>query len=449
MKTLIIKLPTEVETILNTLNSKGHEAYIVGGCVRDAIMGKLPNDWDITTSAAPEIVKGIFPKTYDTGLKHGTVTVRIDKEYHEVTTYRIEGKYEDHRRPSTVEFVEDINLDLGRRDFTSNAIAYHPKEGFIDPYNGVDDINRGVLRSVRNPRERFEEDALRILRGVRFSAQLGFELEEETLKAMLSCAHLLEHISKERIRDEMLKILLSERPSKFLDMHKWGLLKYVIPEFGECFDTPQNHPHHIYNVGVHTIKAIEHMPNDELLRLTMLLHDIGKPATHTRDIKGIDHFYGHGPKGVEMSKKILRDLRFDNETIKQVSLLVKYHDFHIQEKVTKEDIKEVLSEIGPGLFKNLLIIQEADARAQNPDKLEPKLKNLEQITKIFNEVINNNECYSLRDLEVNGSDIINMGIKKGKVVGEILDLLLKLVIKKPSLNDKETLLEIIKEFKYI
>ena len=448
MKNLTIKLPTEVETILETLNNASYEAYIVGGCVRDAIMGKTPNDWDITTSAPPGVIKNIFPKTYDTGLKHGTVTVRIDKEYHEVTTYRTEGKYEDHRRPSTVEFVEDINLDLGRRDFTSNAIAYHPKEGFIDPYNGVGDIDRALLRSVGNPRERFEEDALRILRGVRFSAQLGFELEAKTLEGMLNWAHLLDHISKERIRDEMIKILLSDRPEKFLDMHKWDLLKYVIPELSDCFNTPQNHSHHIYDVGIHTIKAIEYMPKDELLRLTMLLHDIGKPSTHTRDDKGIDHFYGHGPKGVEMSRQILRNLRFDNHTIKLVSLLVKHHDFHIQGKVSKEDIKEVLSEIGPDLFEKLLIIQEADARAQNPDKLEPKLNNLERITKVFNEIIENKECYSLKDLKINGSDIVSMGIKKGKVVGEILDLLLKLVIEKPALNEKEILLDIIKEYGY-
>ena len=445
MEKSIIKIPSEVEDILYTLNKAGYEAYIVGGCVRDALMGKTPNDWDITTSATPEIVKEVFPKTYDTGLKHGTVTVRIHEEYHEVTTYRTEGKYEDYRRPSCVEFVSDIKLDLGRRDFTINAIAYHPKEGFVDPYNGMDDIKKSLLQSVRNPKERFTEDALRTLRGVRFSAQLGFAIEGKTLEAMKDCAYLLDHISKERIRDEMMKILLSDRPSKLMDMHHWGLLDYVLPEFIHCFNTPQNHPHHSYDVGLHTIKAIEQIPKEEILRLAMLLHDIGKPATHTRDEEGIDHFYGHVPKGVEMTKEILRRLRFDNETIRKVATLVNHHDFHIQEALTKESIKEVLCEIGPDLFEKLLMIQEADARAQNPDKLEPKLKDLEKTRAIFAKIIENNECYSLKDLKINGKDISALGIKEGREIGNILEEVLKLVIKDPKLNTKESLLELVEK----
>ncbi len=443
----IIKLPTSVGIILETLNEAGYEAYIVGGCVRDALMGKAPNDWDMTTSAPPERVKEIFAKTYDTGLQHGTVTVRVNDEYHEVTTYRTEGKYEDHRRPSTVEFVRDIKLDLGRRDFTINAIAYHPQEGFIDPYDGMGDIDKALLRSVRNPRERFMEDALRILRGVRFSAQLGFEQDPVSLEGMFSCGYLLEHISKERIRDEMMKVLLSDRPGKFSDMHNWGLLKYVLPELGECFDTPQNHPHHIYNVGAHTIKAIEQIPKDEVLRLTMLLHDIGKPATHTTDANGIDHFHGHVPKGVEMSEKILKRLRFDNQTIAKVTALVQYHDFHIEEKLTKESIKEVLCEIGPGLYDKLLIIQEADARGQNPDKLAPKLKDLEKAKRILEEIKVNKECYSLKDLKINGKDIADLGIKEGIEIGSILQRILSRVINNPTLNEKDILLEIAKNYK--
>lgn len=446
MKELIIKLPTEVGTILDTLNQVDYQAYIVGGCVRDALMGKIPNDWDITTSAPPEIVKEVFPKTYDTGLQHGTVTVRIDDEYHEVTTYRIEGQYEDHRRPSTVEFVGDIKLDLGRRDFTINAIAYHPREGFIDPYNGMLDIDKALLRAVREPHERFEEDALRILRGVRFSAQLGFEIELKTLEGMISCGHLLAYISKERIRDEMMKILLSDRPGKLADMHRWNLLGHVLPELTDCFNTPQNHPHHIYDVGAHTIKAIEQIPKDEVLRLAMLLHDIGKPATHTRDGQQIDHFHGHVPKSLEMSKKILKRLRFDNETIRQVTLLVKYHDFHIQEALTKESIKEVLCEIGPNLFEKLLVIQEADARAQNPNKLERKLKNLKKTEKIFEAIVENQECYALKDLTINGKDIASLGIKEGIEIGNILQMILERVIINPEINEKNILLNIIKEY---
>lgn len=446
MKALKIQIPSEVEDILYTLNQAGHEAYIVGGCVRDSLMGNNPNDWDITTSATPDQVKEVFPKTYDTGLKHGTVTVRVQDEYHEVTTYRTEGKYEDYRRPSTVEFVSDIKLDLGRRDFTINAMAYHPKEGLVDPYKGLEDIHKELLRAVGTPKERFTEDALRILRGVRFSAQLGFIIEGKTLEAMISCAHLLDHISKERVRDEMVKVLLSDRPNKLVDMYDWGLLGYVLPELVEAFKTPQNHPHHIYDVGHHTVKAIEGVPKDLVLRLTMLLHDIGKPDTHTTDEDGIDHFYGHVPKSVEMSKKILKRLRFDNQTIKKVKTLVKFHDYHIDEELNRENIKTVLCEIGADLFEELLKVQEADARAQNPDKLEPKLKNLQDAKGTFDEIIENKECYSLESLAINGKEISQLGIQPGREIGNVLQLLLEFVIQKPEMNDKEILMAIVKEY---
>jgi len=439
MKKTMIQLPNEVRIILNSINQSGHEAYIVGGCVRDALMGRIPEDWDITTSATPDQIKQIFSKTYDTGIKHGTVTVLMEKGSYEVTTYRVEGEYKDYRRPSTVNFVGDINLDLGRRDFTVNAMAYHPDQGLVDPYKGMEDIQKAILRSVRNPEERFTEDALRILRGIRFSAQLGFEIEEATLKGMLKCAPLLEYISKERIRDEMMKTLLSDRPDKFRQMHEWGLLEYVLPEFIPCFTTPQNHPHHIYDVGTHTIKAVEQMPKESVLRLAMLLHDIGKPATHTRDEEGIDHFFGHVPMGVEMTKKILRRLRFDNETITKVTTLVEYHDFHIQEELTRTSIKEVLCKIGEDLFKKLLIIQEADARTQSPDKLPPKLKQLEETRVIFRDIIKHKECYTIKDLAIDGRDLALLGIKEGKIIGELLQEALEYVIENPTLNNKEHL----------
>lgn len=445
----MVDIPSEVQIILYNLNEAGHEAYIVGGCVRDALMGRIPNDWDITTSATPDIVKKVFPKTYDTGLKHGTVTVRMNDEGYEVTTYRVEGDYEDYRRPSQVEFVGDITLDLGRRDFTMNAMGYHPNEGFIDPYNGMADINQGIIRSVRDPEERFTEDALRILRGIRFAAQLGFNIQEETLSGMLECAHLLEHISQERIREEMMKILLSDRPDRLINMHEWDLLQYVIPELIDCFYTPQNHPHHVYDVARHTIKAIEQLPKDPILRLTMLLHDIGKPATHTRDENHIDHFYGHVPMSVKMSKKILKRLRFDNETIKKVTTLVEYHDFHIEKTLTRNSIKEVLCRIGEDLFEKLLLIQEADARAQNPDKLQPKLQVLENTRIVYKEILASGECYTIKGLAIDGKDIVAQGIKPGKQVGDSLQKALAYVIENPHSNNKQHLLEIITNIKDI
>ena len=256
---------------------------------------------------------------------------------------------------------------------------------------------------------------------------------------MLRCAPLLEYISKERIRDEMMKILLSDRPSKFKQMYEWGLLPYVLPEFTATFTTPQNHPHHIYDVGTHTIKAVEKIPKEPVLRLAMLLHDIGKPATHTRDEEGIDHFFGHVPMGVEMTKKILRNLRFDNETIAKVTTLVAYHDFHIQEKLTRASIKEVLCKIGEDLFEKLLMIQEADARAQNPNKLPPKLKQLEETRVVFRDIIKHKECYTIKDLAINGRDLALLGIKEGKRIGELLEEALEYVIENPTFNNKEHL----------
>ena len=436
----MIQLPKPVKIILNTIKQAGHQGYIVGGCVRDALMGRFPKDWDIATSATPDQVKKIFLKTYDTGIKHGTVTVRMNNESYEVTTYRVEGEYKDHRRPSVVNFVGQIELDLARRDFTINAIAYHPDQGLVDPYGGMKDIKKSILKAVGNPEERFTEDALRILRGIRFSAQLGFTIEEKTLRDMIKCSSLLEYISKERIRDEMMKILLSDCPDKFRKMYKWGLLQYVLPELIPSFTTPQHHPHHVYDVGIHTIKAVEQVPQEAILRLAMLLHDIGKPATHTRDKEGIDHFFGHVPIGVKMTKKILRRLRFDNATIMKVTALVEYHDFHIQEKVTRTSIKDVLSKIGEELFEKLLIIQRADALAQNPNKLPPKLKKLEETRVIFEDIIRQKECYRIKDLAINGKDLVLLGIKEGKMIGDLLQEALEYVIKHPARNNKEHLL---------
>ncbi|MBS5800109.1 MAG: CCA tRNA nucleotidyltransferase [Clostridiales bacterium] len=439
------QIPKDALFIIDTLEKHGHEVYVVGGCVRDMIMGREPNDWDITTSAKPEEVKAAFKRTYDTGIQHGTVTVIVDKEHYEVTTYRIEGEYKDSRRPEHVSFVTDITLDLSRRDFTMNAIAYHPVRGFVDPYNGKKHIEQNLIKSVRDAKERFTEDALRILRAVRFSAQLGFKIDDNTIEGIKACKHLLKNISKERIRDEFLKICMSDRPEAIHTLYELGLLEYILPEFIPTYTTAQNHPHHLYDVAHHTIEAMRHTPKDEVLRLSMLLHDIGKAKVRSTDKKGIDHFYGHPEVSAEIAKKVLKDLRLDNQTIKEVTLLVSYHDYHLRQKITKVYIKEILKVTGEVLFDQLLLVNEADARAQSLDKLPMKLEQIAYVRKLKEEIVVNHECYNLKMLAINGGDLIKEGIAPGKAVGETLEKALKYVIKYPEKNIKEVLVEYIKE----
>lgn len=434
------KIPKDALCIIDMIEKAGFEAYIVGGCVRDLLMDRQPHDWDITTSAEPEEVKKIFRRTYDTGIKHGTVTVILNEEHYEVTTYRIEGEYKDFRRPTEVSFVDDITLDLSRRDFTMNAIAYHPERGFVDPYEGQADIKKGMIRSVRSATERFTEDALRILRAVRFSAQLGFKIEEDTLKGIEECKALLVHISKERIRDEFLKICLSPRPEHINELMELGLLEYIIPDFIGAYSTPQNHPHHVYNVAQHTIVAMQNTPPTVRMRLTMLLHDIGKISTRTTDKHGVDHFYNHPKKSVQIAERILKELKLDNRMIKEVSQLIYYHDYHIRHTIDKVYVKKMMKEIGPELFDELLRVQEADARSQNLDKLPPKLELIEKERRLKEEVLANNEPYEKSMMKITGADLIEVGIPKGKEIGWALEKALDKIIHKPEYNEKDKLI---------
>lgn len=435
------KIPKDALCIIDMIEKAGYEAYIVGGCVRDLLLGRMPHDWDITTSAKPEEVKKIFRRTYDTGIKHGTVTVILHEEHYEVTTYRIESEYKDFRRPTEVSFVEDITLDLSRRDFTMNAIAYHPVRGFVDPYEGQADINKQLIRSVRSATERFTEDALRILRAVRFSAQLGFKIDEDTLAGIENCKELLIHISKERIRDEFLKICVSNRPDHINELMNLGLLEYIIPEFIGTYHTPQNHPHHIYNVAQHTIVAMQNIEPSVRLRLTMLLHDIGKVETHTTDKHGVDHFYNHPKKSTQIAGKILKELKLDNRMIKEVSLLVYYHDYHIKHHVDRVYVKKMMMEMGPELFDELLKVQLADAKAQNLDKLQPKIEVIEKQRRLKEEILKQNEPYQKAMMQLTGSDLMDNGIPRGKEIGWLLDKALDKVIKDPEYNQKDKLIE--------
>lgn len=456
-----IQLPQKVDYIINQLIKGGFEAYAVGGCVRDSILGKEPEDWDITTSAQPCEVKKIFRRTVDTGIAHGTVTVMLDKEGYEVTTYRIDGEYEDNRRPKTVEFTSNLVEDLKRRDFTINAMAYNEQNGMVDVFGGLQDIKKGVIRCVGSATERFDEDALRILRAVRFSAQLGFCIEAETLQAIKEKAHNLNNISAERIRVELNKLLLSNHPEKIIDAYQMGITPIILPEFDLMMITEQHNFNHIYSVGIHSVKAIQVLTSPEVQQLfsndaitfgtkeklilnwTLLLHDVEKPNCITHGVNGEDHYYGHQEKSAKSAKRILRRLKFDNETIALVERLIKWHDYRIT--LTPSGMRKAINKIGADIMDLLFEVKKADILAQNPATWEDKITHLKHAISLYKEILEKNECVNLKMLEVNGKDLIDLGFKPGIKIGEVLNMLLEQVLNNPDLNDKQKLLDIAKD----
>lgn len=441
---MYIELPIAVQFIIDTLMKKGFSAYAVGGCVRDSLLNRSPEDWDITTSAQPEDVKNIFNRTVDTGLQHGTVTVLIDHKGYEVTTYRIDGDYEDNRRPKSVEFTSDLIEDLRRRDFTINAMAYNYKDGLVDVFEGQKDLQEGLIRCVGIPKERFNEDGLRMLRAIRFSAQLGFNIDSRTEKAILEDAQLIKNISAERVQVELTKLLSSQHPHHFEKLYTLGLLEYIMPEFLLCFETSQNNPHHQYDVGEHSLKALGYIDNLPVLRWTMLFHDIGKPYKKSTDEQGIDHFYGHSEVSSTLAKKILKRLKLDNKTIEAVYQLVYYHDMRFPP--TPKSVRKAINKIGVDLFPMFLQVQEADVKAQSSFKQEDKLKTLKEIKELYENIIKEKQCITLQQLEIDGRDILNLGVKPGKIIGEILDHLLQLVLENPEINNKYELLNLAEKY---
>ncbi len=437
-----IQLPDKVHKIIETLQAAGYEAYAVGGCVRDSILGREPDDWDITTSAKPEETKCLFPRTIDTGIRHGTVTIMMDKEGFEVTTYRIDGEYEDSRHPKDVVFTASLKEDLKRRDFTINAMAYNEQDGLVDIFGGIRDMEDGVIRCVGNPRERFAEDALRMLRAVRFSAQLGYRIDEDTAKAIRELAPDLQKISAERIQAELVKLVTSPHPDYLRIAYETGITREVLPEFDLCMETPQNNPHHCYCVGEHILHSMLAVEPDKVLRLGMLFHDIGKPQTLTIDEEGITHNKRHPVVGEELTKKILRRLKFDNDTIDKVSKIVLYHDQKIA--LTDTGVRRAVNRMGEDIFPMILTVQHADISAQSDYKKEEKLEKLAYIEQCYNDICNRKEATSLKDLAVTGSDLIALGMRPGRQIGEILQELLELVLEDPALNRKEELLTICK-----
>lgn len=434
-----INMPQAVKEIIATLQQNNFEAYAVGGCVRDSILGREPNDWDITTSASPEEVKALFRRTIDTGIEHGTVTIMIDKVGYEVTTYRIDGKYEDGRHPTEVTFTRNLKEDLLRRDFTINAMAYNDTDGLVDIFGGLEDIERKVIRCVGDPRARFTEDALRLMRAVRFAAQLGYTIEEETREAMKEIAGNLKKISAERIQVELVKTLVSPNPFMMKDAYELGLTKYFMPEFDLAMETEQHNRHHMYTVGEHSLVATGHIRADKVLRLTMLMHDFGKPLCITTDEEGIDHYYGHPAKSEEMAEEILHRLKFDNDTIRKVCILIRHHDERIVPGL--KYMRRAMARIGEEAFPELFEVQEADISAQSEYKKDTKLANLEANRKDYEEICAKKQCVSKATLAVSGKDLIACGMKPGKEIGAVLDAMLQDVIESPEHNEKEYLLK--------
>lgn len=438
-----IQLPEKVRQILTTLQENGYEAYAVGGCVRDSILGREPGDWDITTSAFPLQTKELFERTFDTGIEHGTITVLLDGEGFEVTTYRIDGKYEDSRHPKEVTFTRSLTEDLKRRDFTINAMAYNEEQGLVDIFGGIEDLKRKKIRCVGNAVERFTEDALRIMRAIRFSGQLGFEIEEDTRKAITLLAPNLKNISAERIQTELVKLVVSPHPELLREAYRLGITKEILPEFDRMMETKQETPHHNANVGEHTIRAMQGVEPDKILRLTMLLHDSGKPAKKTMDEKNVAHFKGHAKVSTVIAKEILTRLKFDNDTMRKVTKLVEYHDYRMAAE--PKNVRRAMNRISEELFPYYMKIRRADVLAQSEFKRKEKIQNLDEIEELYAEIVKAGQCVSLKRLAVTGKDLIGIGIKPGPVIGVVLDQLLQIVIEEPEKNDRDVLLKTAKE----
>ena len=442
-----INIPNKVKYIIDTFYKNNYEAYMVGGCVRDCILGLSPKDYDITTSATPEITQSLFKKTIPTGLDHGTVTVVIEHEGFEVTTYRTEGKYIDNRRPESVSFVSDIKEDLSRRDFTINAFAYNEQSGLVDYFDGLNDLNNKIIRAVGEPNARFQEDALRMLRAIRFSSQLDFSIEDKTLSAIKENCDLIKNISVERIRDELCKILMTPNASKGLTLLKdTGILEIILPEIYNLVEYTPLCTNHNRDVFVHTLKVIDNTDTDLILRLSALFHDVGKLNTLKRLPSGHHYFPGHSEESAIMTKDILKRLKFDNETRSSVYSIIYDHVVLMPEYMpTDGEIKRLINRVGIKNIFTLYDLQRADINSLwDPVPFLAKVDYMSDRTK---DILQNNEPLTIKDLDINGSNIIReFNLKPGKILGEILNYLLEKVLDNKDLNSKQTLLELAKEF---
>lgn len=436
-----MRLSEAAKAVLKRLRESGYEGYVVGGSVRDSLLGLTPNDFDVTTNALPETVLELFSDftVVETGLKHGTVTVVIDGEPIEVTTFRCDGEYSDGRHPERVSFTPSLSEDLKRRDFTVNAMAYSEESGLIDLFDGESDLRNGIIRTVGNAEERFNEDALRILRALRFASSYGFKIEKQTEKAIRKLKGSLSLLSSERIFSELKKLVLGKGAERIL-LEYSDVITEVIPELKECVGFDQHTPYHLYDVYTHTVKTLALCPVDTVTRLSALFHDCGKPESFT-ETEGVGHFFGHASVSAEKTRAAMNRLRSDNKTKDAVVTLVKYHDTEVQEN--EKNVKRWLGRLTPEIFERLINLKIADNSAKTEESLE-RLKKYENIKGIAKEILEKEECFSLKQLQINGSDLIALGIPKGRAIGETLTLLLDKVISGECQNTKDELLEVIK-----
>ena len=433
-----MELPKEVRDAMGRLENAGYEAYAVGGCVRDEILGKMPTDWDIASSALPEETESVFDREriIETGKKHGTVTVVIGKIPLEITTFRVDGNYLDGRRPERVSFTKSVEEDLSRRDFTMNAMAYNESRGVVDPFGGKADAEADIIRAVGDPEKRFREDALRIMRALRFASVLGFEIEPETERALFECRGLLKNVSPERISAELLKLLCGQNARRVL-LKYTEILGVILPELLPMKGFEQRNPHHVYDVLEHSAAAVENVPPKAALRLAALLHDAGKPKCFTVDENGIGHFYGHAEISAAMAEAAAARLRIDSAMKKEAVSLVKYHGAQIEPN--KKSVRRALNKFTPELFFELLLLKRADASACDPERPvdEEYFSSLESMAR---EIIEEEQCFSLKNLAVNGDDLIAAGFAPGRELGTALTILLDKVMNEELPNEKEALL---------
>ena len=435
---MTMDMPKNVDTAIDLLQSAGFEAYAVGGCVRDSLLGKTANDWDITTSAKPEDMKSVFADFHciDTGIKHGTVTVVIDGEPLEITTFRLDGEYEDNRHPKSVTFTSNLGADLGRRDFTVNAMAYSKMTGTVDLFGGQNDLKNKIIRCVGDPDRRFNEDALRILRALRFASALDFEIEEKTAQSLLKNRALLGNISEERIAKELLKLVCGKGAKQILTDFAPVLFE-ILPELQPMYKNSHDNPHHCYDIYEHTLIAVESIDPEPTLRFAMLLHDCGKPAFKIFDENGVAHFYGHQRISAEISAQILARLKVSNKFRDEILFLVSNHDrWELYENTEK--MPRYLSKFGLDGVLNLLKVMRADVLAQSPE-YRYRLDQIADAEETAKNLAAQKPCLSLSELQINGRTLMDIGIPQGRKLGAVLAQLLDEVIDGVTKNTQEAL----------
>ena len=440
----MFSIPEHARIVVDRLEYCGYEAYVVGGCVRDSLLGRTPKDWDVCTNALPDEVLRVFRRFHviKTGLKHGTVTVMVNHEPVEVTTYRIDGEYTDNRHPDAVQFVSDIEADLARRDFTINAMAYSPTRGLVDAFGGQHDLAARKIRCVGEPDARFNEDGLRLMRALRFAARYRFDIERETAYSIHRNRHLLENVSAERIFSELKGILVGDGVLDMLLAFP-DVFTVIIPELAPTLGFEQHNPHHCYDVWTHTAHAVQAIPADATLRLAMLLHDVGKPACYSMDEHGKGHFYGHPKRGADMARDILTRLRCDNATLSAVLTYVNEHDRAFP--TTIPGMRRLIGKLGESTIRSLFEIKKADMAAQSAHERAAKVAALREASLLLDDTLDGGALFTLKDLQINGSDLMKMGVPQGPRIRDILFTLLEEVQDDALANTREALASRAKE----